>query len=263
MDDVSGFLRGAKRAPRGTVAITVDDGYRDFYLHAYPVLKLYGIPATVYLATDFIDGAMWPWWDRISYAFLRTPLTAVDLPINGGTMQCRFSRDGSRAVEAERVMEAMKTVPNAHRLELMARLPELLRVDIPSTAPAGSQPLSWDEIREMAGNGISFGGHTKSHPILSMLETCEQVQDEIEGCRDRLAQELGRPPLHFAYPNGRRQDVTESVREAVARAGFVTAVTTESGFNDTGADLFQIRRISMEPNLPRLYFRQQVAGFRV
>jgi peptidoglycan/xylan/chitin deacetylase (PgdA/CDA1 family) len=144
----------------------------------------------------------------------------------------------------------------------MARMPDLFQVRIPSTAPPSSEPLRWEEIREMAAHGISFGAHTKSHPILSSLENEQQIRQEIEGSRDRLAGELGRAPMHFSYPNGQRHDVTDRIRSLVREAGIQTAVSTESGFNDIAADPFFLRRISMDSWAPRLYFRQAVAGFR-
>jgi peptidoglycan/xylan/chitin deacetylase (PgdA/CDA1 family) len=263
LDEVAASLRDNKPLPRNSVAITVDDGYRDFYLHAYPVLKRHGIPATVYLITDFLDGLSWPWWDQLSWAFLHTASESVEFPVSeGGVLRFTLSDMASRARAGEQAAEAMKTVPNKERLELMARMPDLFQVRIPSTAPPSSEPLRWEEIREMAAHGISFGAHTKSHPILSSLENEQQIRQEIEGSRDRLAGELGRAPMHFSYPNGQRHDVTDRIRSLVREAGIQTAVSTESGFNDIAADPFFLRRISMDSWAPRLYFRQAVAGFR-
>lgn len=61
LDDIATFLLDGKSLPRNSVSITVDDGYRNFYQYAYPSLKRYGIPATVFLMTDFLDGLTWPW----------------------------------------------------------------------------------------------------------------------------------------------------------------------------------------------------------
>src|SRR5712692_5284941 len=65
LDDVAGFVRDGKALPHNSIAITVDDGYRDFYLHAYPVLRRHSIPATVFLVTDFLDRRGWLWWDQL------------------------------------------------------------------------------------------------------------------------------------------------------------------------------------------------------
>ena len=115
----------------------------------------------------------------------------------------------------------------------------------------------------MASNGVTFGAHTKSHPILSTLENEEEIRKEIVGSRNRIADELGSLPAHFSYPNGRPQDITEQVRRVVEQARFRTAVCTDRGMNNGNTDRYLLRRISMEPGASKLYFRQQLAGFRV
>jgi peptidoglycan/xylan/chitin deacetylase (PgdA/CDA1 family) len=57
------FLQGKEPLPAKTVAITIDDGYRSTYEIAYPILRKFGFPATVFLYTDFVgasDAMTWP-----------------------------------------------------------------------------------------------------------------------------------------------------------------------------------------------------------
>lgn len=54
--DLGEFLAGRKPLPQRSVVLSFDDGYASFYRHAYPVLKKYGLPATVFVYTDFIGG---------------------------------------------------------------------------------------------------------------------------------------------------------------------------------------------------------------
>ena len=264
LDEVAAFVRHGKALPRNSVAVTVDDGYRDFYLYAYPVLKRYSIPATVFLMTDFLDCRAWPWWDQLRYAFFHTPLNSVSLRIaEGRQMPHRLLDPASREMAFEETVEALKSVPNSDRLAFIADLPEAFQVNMPADPPPGLEPMTWDEVREMALNGISFGPHTKSHPILASLGSEEQLREEIEGSKLRVQEELGRAPAHFCYPNGRRVDIDERVRSAVERAGFLTALSTESGWNEAGSDPYLLKRLSMKPSLSTFFFRQQLAGFRV
>jgi peptidoglycan/xylan/chitin deacetylase (PgdA/CDA1 family) len=263
LDEVAAFVRQGKPLPRNPVAITVDDGYRDFYLYAYPVLRRHGIQATVFLMTNFLDRQEWPWWDRLRYAFTRTAMNSIEFEI-GESKPVRYSLvdPASRTASYDEVVEALKLVPNAVRLEFLARLTETFQVDIPSEFPQGLEPMTWDEVREMASNGIGFGAHTKSHPILGSVND-DQLREEIAGSKLRIQEELGRAPAHFCYPNGRKIDINDRVRSAVEEAKFSTAVSTESGFNEPGSDPFMLKRLSMEPESPPFYFRQQVAGFRI
>jgi peptidoglycan/xylan/chitin deacetylase (PgdA/CDA1 family) len=263
LDEVAAYVRDGKALPRNSVALTVDDGYRDFYLHAYPVLRRHQIPATVFLMTNFLDRREWPWWDRLRYAFLQAKVDSILLRV-GELEQARYTlRDpASRVAAFERTAEELKAVPNAARLDFIARLPETFGIDMPSDPPAEIEPMKWDEVREMASNGISFGAHTKSHPILASIGD-EQLREEIEGSKQRIQDELGWPPAHFCYPNGRAADITDRVRSAVEQAQFSTAVSTESGWNEPGSDPYMLKRLSMETGVSTFYFRQQVAGFRI
>src|SRR5690348_15235721 len=65
ISQVAGWLESGAPIPDHACAVTVDDGYRDFFDVAYPVFQEYGIPATVYLVSDFLEGKLWLWTDRV------------------------------------------------------------------------------------------------------------------------------------------------------------------------------------------------------
>ncbi len=104
--------------------------------------------------------------------------------------------------------------------------------------PAGTRLLAWDELRALAAGGVEIGGHSVHHAVLANLPLAD-ARREIVGCRDQLAERLGRRPRHFAYPNGYH---TPAVRRAVREAGFETAATTEDRENLRGADLLALHR---------------------
>jgi peptidoglycan/xylan/chitin deacetylase (PgdA/CDA1 family) len=145
----------------------------------------------------------------------------------------------------------------------LTALSEELRVHPPDSPPAGYEPLSWDEAREMGRHGIEFGAHTRSHPILSRLANRAEVAAEVVGSRERVEAELGGPVLHFCYPNGMAEDFTAETVDVVREAGFVTAVTAQSGLNAAGADRFRLRRIAQDSDSPEARFASRVAGFHV
>src|SRR6266566_3357322 len=83
---VADWLTSGAPIPDNACAVTVDDGYRDFFDVAYPLFREYRIPATVYLVSDFLDGKLWLWTDRVRYAFLRTPLEVASMELPDGTV---------------------------------------------------------------------------------------------------------------------------------------------------------------------------------
>ena len=230
--------------PAWSVAITVDDGHRNFYEYAFPVFAKYEIPVTVYLVTKPIDERGWLWFDRVTYAFLHSPLQATVLPILSGSEKLRQTqyagRGGNvilaareqRAQLAQQYTEGMKALPTAVLHEFLSNLESSLKVKVPQEPPREYAMLTWAEARSMARDGrkvVEFGSHTVTHPILSRLESAAQAHQEITEAKSRIETELDQPALHFAYPNGRPQDITAQIVNIVREAEYETAVTTSGG----------------------------------
>jgi peptidoglycan/xylan/chitin deacetylase (PgdA/CDA1 family) len=245
MSEAAQAWREGTPLPANAVAVTVDDGYRDFFDIAYPVFREHGIPATVYLVTDFMDGKLWLWPDRLRYAVEHAEPGAA-----------------GREHALQEFSSSAKAMPDSERRRFMDQLPALLGVRIPDSPPEEYAPLTWDSVREMAAHAIEFGAHSATHPILSRVESEAELRAEIEGSKRRIEQELGRPVRHFCYPNGRPEDIGERVVACVKSAGFETAVVTSEGFNRTGADPLLLKRIPADPEYTDRFFAEYVAGLR-
>lgn len=103
--------------------------------------------------------------------------------------------------------------------------------------------LTEDEIRRWADHGTEFGAHSRSHADLTALPE-EELESEIAGSRDDLADLLGTRVTSFAYPYGRYDDV---VRRHVASA-FDVAFTADKGLNTLRTDLHLLRRTMVQPS---------------
>jgi peptidoglycan/xylan/chitin deacetylase (PgdA/CDA1 family) len=248
MGQVAEWLLAAGGWPENALAITVDDGYRDFYQVAYPVFREHGIPATVYLVTDFLDRRLWLWVDRVRWAYLNSER------VQGGREE--------RLRAARTAIETAKRMANHERLAWIERVPDQLAVRIPEEAPVEYEGLRWDEVREAAANAIEFGAHTRSHPILSTLSGERELTDEIAGSKRRIEEELGRPVEHFCYPNGSARDINAATVQVVRESGFRTATTTDVGMVSAKADALHLRRIGVDPWLDERYFAECAAGIR-
>jgi peptidoglycan/xylan/chitin deacetylase (PgdA/CDA1 family) len=260
MAQVAAWLSGGQRLPDNALAITIDDGYRDFYRVAYPVFRDYAIPATVYLVSGFLDRTLWLWVDQVSYAFLHAPPQTFRSDFVGA-----FELGGieSRKRAAHAVTEAAKRFPDAQRLAFLERLPRELQIAVPAEAPAEYEPMRWEEAREVAAGGIELGAHTCTHPILSRLASPQHLADEIAGSKRRIEEQLDRAVDHFCYPNGSAEDFGAEAVAAVEAAQYRTSVTTESGLNYPAADRFRLLRIGVEPGLEDGYFQRCAAGVGV
>jgi peptidoglycan/xylan/chitin deacetylase (PgdA/CDA1 family) len=264
MTEVADLLDAGRAFADNSVAVTVDDGYRDFLEVGFPLFLKYRIPVTVFLVTDFLDRRSPLWTDQVRYAFEQTNLPRVRLNLpTGDAREFVLDSGESRQQAILSVKENAKAAPNAARLNFLDGLAQSLKVDLPSQAPPPDAPLTWDEVRTLAKQGVEFGAHTRTHPILSRLENELALKEEIAGAGDRISKELGARVKHFCYPNGRSCDIGEAAVRCVENAGYRTAVTARSGLNHPGAQRMFLKRIGVDPGQPELYFRQLTAGFRV
>jgi peptidoglycan/xylan/chitin deacetylase (PgdA/CDA1 family) len=261
MSDVAEWLHAGQSLPPHAVAITVDDGYRDFEQFAFPVFAEYGIPVTVFLVSDFIDGKRWLWFDQVQYCFRQAPVrrAAIGMP-SGDVPRFDLGSEASRRAAGQQMADLAATLSEAERRSLLASLPLCLHVKIPESAPAEFAPLSWESVRRLASMGVEFGAHTKTHPILSSLENAEELREEIAGSQARIEAMLDKPVRHFCYPNGKWRDIGPKALEVARASGMRTAVTAEGGLNRAGQNAWLLRRIGTEPTHAERYFRQCLAG---
>jgi len=224
--------------PETVVAITFDDGYRDNYENAFPILRRYGLPATVFLATGTMDSAEPIWFEQLAEAVKNTSREQLDLEID---IPRRFSlRTEAERLEANNgIFAVLRDLPDVKRREWLPRICKQL--DLNGDAERRGKMLTWDQARAMSSGGITFGGHTVTHPFLSRL-TRDQASWEASECKRRIECELQLPVECFAYPNGREEDVGPWGGEVIRAAGYRAAVTTIWGMNYGSTDSMLLKR---------------------
>jgi len=262
LSEIARSLNTGAALPPGALAVTVDDGYRDFLVDGFPIFRKWRIPVTVFLMTDFVDRKLWPWWNQVAYAAQhgRARRVRLSLTPKRDEQQLPLETEVQRQSAADAICALVKKLPNRGRLAFLDRLAELFELEMPRQAPPEHAPLTWDDARRLAADGVEFGAHTKTHPILPRVEDEELIVDEIAGSKARVEQELGRPAIHFCYPNG---DYNSEGVDVVARCGFQSAVTVDAGLNTRRADRYLLKRLPVALDLPDEYFREQVAGMHV
>ena len=233
--------------PERAVVVTFDDGYRDNFLYAYPILQRYGIPATIFLASGAIGPGKMIWHDRVFRAFRKTKVPALE-HISGIEKSFPLMTLEQKLAAQGRVLQLIWELPDGERDEWINRLEEHFAVN-KEKEPVNAM-LTWGEVLAMAEGRISFGSHTISHPILSRLSD-DKLYDEIGGSKKVIESNTNRPVHAFAYPVGRKQDFNDRVKAIVQEAGYLCAVTTTFGVNEPGQDVFELRRATpWETDIP-------------
>jgi peptidoglycan/xylan/chitin deacetylase (PgdA/CDA1 family) len=228
--------------PNGTdpgVAVTFDDGYADLYQHAFPVLRRYAIPATIFLTVGAIETGEIAWYDRVFVAFQVASGTELALPTNPPHI-VTLGTPEERLRAAIDFISLMRELPAAERRASCAKLESMVVLPRKSTE---NRMLNWMQIRQMQTAGISFGAHTMTHPVVSRL-TEEELYWELGQSKRILEERLQRPILDFAFPFGKNDECGDASASCLARLGFRSAVTTIEGLNRPTTNPFDLRRVS-------------------
>ncbi|MEK6762912.1 MAG: polysaccharide deacetylase family protein, partial [Nitrospirota bacterium] len=233
--------------------ITFDDGWQDNYQFAFPVLAKYHVPATIFLATDFIGTARWFWPDQMMFllekcrqhttgaadqqSFSTALEETVGVTLSAADGMFRRVETGA-PVDPDAIIEFCKKVEVSSIHQIIDRLSRALHVELPTHRVL----LNWDEVREMAGKGVTFGSHSGSHRILTQI-SLSAVKKELVDSRKTMLEQGIKPVPVFCYPNGNfDRDIQELVRES----GYLAAVGCEVGLEpDRPKDLFALKRISV------------------
>lgn len=238
------WLQGKGDLPKRPALITFDDGYQDIYLHAMPVLEQLNIPATVFLATDYMGSSRMFQWDIATYCFESTSLISADLPLLGKTT---WENPVQRNQVLKQWLAASKQCQDVQRQAATQELVRVLQVDLPADNQTGTAFLTWEQVRKLIIRGLSFGSHTCHHPILSKIPL-EQVADEVHQSKDKIEQETEREVLSFAYPNGLVADFNAEVIGVLKQAGYQCAFTLLAGpclLEEVKNEPLQIKRITI------------------
>lgn len=234
--------------------LTFDDGWLDNYLYAYPLLKKYGLPATIFLPTDFIGTYDWFWTEKLFY--LIEHVCSANLAsarksafwsqierVLGGSGYARSTLNevyGNKKHNSSEIVEECKKLPVDTVKQLINNLSEIAEIKFPEERAI----VNWDEVALMSKDGISFGSHSCSHRILTKLHQYE-IKRELEVSKRALQErqmDINYVPV-FCYPNG---TYSEDIQGLVKDCAYEAAVGVRPGSEgEFPRNWFEIRRIGI------------------
>lgn len=239
--------RDGKRLPCNAVILTIDDGYHDFYDIAFPLLKKYKVPATLFVTTGLVNKQLWLWPDKVSWLLDNVGVDRSEMTIGSINLPSGLVQDW----EWQTLIDFLLSVPDVEKHQYIEELARSWGLKLPDEAPSQYTAVSWDNLREMQNEGIEIGGHTFSHPSLGQVDK-GQAEIEIGSCLEVLNKNLGMDSRPFCYPNGQPDDYSDFVMDLVFDAGFNCAVVA---FADDckNQKLFSLRRHASSENMQQFY----------
>ena len=241
----------AARNFRTEIVLTFDDGLRNNYTIAYPILRRYALPATFFVCPGLIESRTWQWAHEMEQRLLGCKpgnLKKIIAQLGTGEQELKGNNSGDIA---EKIVEHMKTMENNRRIGT-EHLIRSLTQDFETAQQQHDlyDTMSWEELKSLDPALITIGSHTVHHPVLTRLPY-EEMRYQIQESKQWLQRRLNRPIDFFCYPNG---DYDESAAQVVAQ-NYKAAVTTKAGYFDKGDDVYQINRIPAPDKLPLFAWR--------
>jgi peptidoglycan/xylan/chitin deacetylase (PgdA/CDA1 family) len=260
LSEIIDCLKNETPLPPNAAVITIDDGYADVYDVAFPLLKKFEMPATLFAVTDFIDGKCWLWTDLMRYVLLDTKAESLNIEFaDGEKIEAKLTGENGKEKDrleiAGRVNSKLKRLPDEEKEAKIKEISAYLNVKIPVLPTPEYAPISWEQAREMDAGNLKIESHTVTHPILTNINQA-RLDYELQTSKSRLESVLGRKVEHFCYPNG---NLNSDVRKSVEKAGYESAVTTDYGFNGKQTNQFALNRIDAPSPIEK--FAQSASGF--
>jgi len=245
LDQALHLMRKGK-LPAKAVSVTFDDGYADNEKLALPILNRWKIPATIFVATGFLNGGRM-WNDTVIESIRNMDRSEIELDFIG-LAACSIDSPENKRYVAEKIIKHIKHMPHDRRQNAVDTIKSKAR-DLPDDLM-----MTDLQLRNLRDHGIDIGAHTISHPILKKIAPHEAKQ-EILTSRSHLEELLGSKVKYFAYPNGRfGVDYIQEHVDIVRSCGFDAALSTHWGVASKSSDLMQLPRFTPWDKTPEKFF---------
>ena len=254
------------KMPDKAVVITFDDGYADNFWNARPLLKHFGVPATVFVTTGLVGTEREFYWDELERLLLRETVKRghgetekgrngetekgrsgdivgqkLCLELGKRTRQWKLTSDGERLKAYHEICDLLKPLSPEQRGTVLEQIRRWLGVS--ENGDPDRRFMTVEELATISRDGlIDIGAHTVNHPDLATLPP-EQQRWEIETSKAQLEAWLSKPISWFAYPYGSGSSIT---RQLVKEAGFEGACSVFLGVVTNHSDSFWLPRIFVE-----------------
>jgi peptidoglycan/xylan/chitin deacetylase (PgdA/CDA1 family) len=251
--------------PHRSVLITFDDGWRDNYVNALPILKAAGVPAIIFITAGLVETADMVWFNKAIMIFKSGKIEPEKIM----SIVRSICRDPAPPAELPEDIVGFVDMLKPYNIKVINEVLDRLFKESCLEKNNNSDYrniLSWDEIAEMKSAGIEFGSHGMSHGILPLLGR-EDIKWELAQSKKIMESKIGSAIDTFAYPNG---DYNSEIIDITGEAGYKCAFGTEIGAKDAYKNRFTLPRLGIHTgacvgprgNFSKAIFMLKISGFQ-
>lgn len=255
--DIVQYMTTGSPLPPRPIILTFDDGLRDNFSVAYPILKQYDLTATFFIIGNTLIERGYVWL-HILYDILDS--------LDGKSFQ--FSRedihiDETSLTEKRKLLvgaKLKKILFEVHydtKISILKDICDQNGIDFPTVADR-SQYMSESDLRRLHCDGFEIGAHSMTHDNLSML-TDRQKEEEIVRSSDIIRNITTASVVPFSYPYGTKASFDSVLIKILKNNSINCAVTTIEGMNSDRSDMYALKRIEIG-NFNRFKFEAHLSG---
>ncbi|MBW4933399.1 polysaccharide deacetylase family protein [Marinobacter sp. F4206] len=243
LDDWLSRRQRNEALPKLAVALTFDDGWRDNFQYAYPILETENVPATVFLVTQLLDTNHVFWPEQILKLLTEKPIAEAETEYHWLVPFLPDAAPNRHPLTLDQADQVINKLKELDDHTILAHLNNARKTQASSGSGQNNRTiLNRPELTEMASNDlVRYGAHTQHHFRLNRVDSPSTLRREILGCLDDLkGLERGIVPI-FCYPNG---DITGD-GERLVKDHYEAACTTKTGWNPGSRDSFDLHRFNL------------------
>jgi len=254
---LSDWLKIVKRQiNHNYIILTFDDGFKNIIENAYPIMLKYGAKGCFYVVSSLIG----------NYQLLLSDYLEV-LVRNHNNSIFKFVFKNKEIIyplnSEQQIRKAygdikvkLRNLPNKEKISHLKQFPFSNNISNFQKVPKDYLISNWEELSSLNKNILEIGCHTKTHPLLEMLNSEIELNEELYQSKLEIEKKIGYSIYHLCYPAG---SYNKSVIQSAGKYGYRTGVTVEEGFNSINSDLFQLKRLKINNDF--LMFKFKISGF--
>lgn len=260
---VSDFYSGNNSKLNRGFLITFDDGFRNNYRYALPVLQKYGLEAVFFITTNLVGSREFLWTEQVTHLIQKTNKKTLEVELQNN---CLFKLDSALCREraSHTIRKSLKRQHPSKRNRILDHMKSQLN-DVELNIDGKNEErylfMNWEEVREMTNSGQVIGSHTHTHPILSTLNEEESLQ-ELKLSKEAIENHTNKPCLAMSYPNGEKDDYSAFQKKQMKTLGYKCAFTQIPPFEEYQIDRYELNRINISLKMNGVIFETKICGVK-
>jgi len=256
----SDFYNGNSNLSGGFL-ITFDDGFRNNFSYAVPILQKYGLQAVFFITTEFIGSREFLWTEQVTRMIQKTNKQVLEVELDK-KYSLKLSSIPDKENASQIIRKYLKNQPPLKRNKILEQMKSQLN-DVELTINREDEErylfMSWEEVGEMTNSGQMVGSHTHTHSILSTLNEEESLQ-ELKLSKEAIESHTNKPCLVMSYPNGEKNDYSALQKKQLKALGYECAFTQIPPFRNYQTDRYELNRVNVSLKMSGVVFEAKISG---